>query len=295
MRMDLLLILYILFVIFWNGSMDIVVWNETNSPWQAFIAGLDLELFIAGTGLDCLEWHGHDFSGDPYWRFYLPLSGEFRLVYSDQVCFVRPGELCLVPAHRPFRFEGVVPSSHLWLHFMSERLRLLPAFREFRALPADCCGQPELLFRQARKLLENASPLVEAIESKRLLLLLLRPFLETFGDGTPCQKDEEFTRILDYIDLKLESPLEVSELAGLTRLSRAEFSAEFRRRFGIPPKQYISSRRISRAKLLLLRTALANKEIALRCGYGNEFFFYRIFKKYTGMAPGDYRRRRRFE
>ena len=83
MRMDLLLILYILFVIFWNGSMDIVVWNETNSPWQAFIAGLDLELFIAGTGLDCLEWHGHDFSGDPYWRFYLPLSGEFRLVYSD--------------------------------------------------------------------------------------------------------------------------------------------------------------------------------------------------------------------
>lgn len=275
--------------------MNTILWNEANSPWQAFIATLDLELFIAGTGLDFFEWRGHDFSGDPYWRLYLPLSGEFRLVYSDQVCSVRPGKICLVPANRPFRFEGVVPSSHMWLHFMSDGLRRLPSFREFHELPSSCLEHPEQLFQQGRKLLENSSPLGGAIESKLLLLRLLRPFLEAFGDETPCQEDEEFTRILDCIDQKLEHPVEISELAGLTRLSRAEFSAEFRRRFGLPPKQYISSRRISRAKLLLLRTALANKEIALRCGYENEFFFYRIFKKYTGMAPGDYRRRNRFE
>ena len=252
--------------------MNINIWSETNSPWQAFIANLDLELFIAGTGLDCREWSGHNFSGDPYWRLYLPLTGEFHLVYPDQVCVVQPGEICLVPAYRPFRFEGVIPSSHQWLHFMSEKLRQLPAFREFRAVSADCCDSPAQLFRQARRQLEAASPIAGAIESKQLLLKLLRPFLEKFGDETQCREGGEFTRVLDYIDLKLEYPLEVSELAGFTRLSRAGFSAEFRRRFGLPPKQYISSRRISRAKQLLLRTSLNNKEIALRCGYENEFF-----------------------
>lgn len=275
--------------------MNIITWSETNSPWQTFIADLDLELFIAGIGVDCTEWRGHNFSGDPYWRLYLPLTGEFRLVYSDRVCTVRPGEISLVPAHRPFRFEGVAPSSHLWLHFMSEKLRQLPVFHEFRALPTDCIESPERLFQEARRQLDNASPLAGAIESKLLLLRILRPFLEKYGGENHDPEPEEFTRVLDYIDLKLEYPLEVSELAGLTRMARAEFSAEFRRRFGIPPKQYISSRRISRAKLLLLRTDLSNKEIALRCGYENEFFFYRIFKRYTGMAPGDYRRHNRFE
>ena len=64
----------------------------------------------------------------------------------------------------------------------------------------------------------------------------------------------------------------------------------FHRSCGLPPKQYISLRRISRAKYLLWRTKLSVKEIAEQCGYENKYFFYRIFKKYTGVTPRQYRR-----
>ncbi len=275
--------------------MDWIAWEETDSPWQKFIGELDLELFLAGTGGEITRWNGHDFSGDPYWRIYLPLNGEFHLRYSDRECAVRPGTVCLVPARRPFRFEGGKPSTHHFIHFMSKKLRQLPAFREFLALPISHFNRPEEAFGQARGLLEAPVGISSAISSKLLLLELLRPFLEVFTEEEHQPEEGEFARILDYIDLQLEREIEISQLAGLTRLSRAEFSAEFRRRFGIPPKQYVSSRRIGRAKELLLRTKLTNKEIALKCGYDNEFFFYRIFRKYTGMPPGDYRRRNRFE
>lgn len=275
--------------------MNRIVWGETDFPWQKFIGELDLELFLAGTGEKITRWSGHNFSGDPYWRIYLPLDGEFRLRYSDRECAVCPGTVCLVPARRPFRFEGVEPSTHHFIHFMSDKLRKLPAFREFLELPRSHFDRPVDAFEQARKLLEKPPGISGAIGSKLLLLGLLRPFLEAFTEEEHQPEEGEFSRILDYIDLKLEREIEISELAGLTRLSRAEFSAEFRRRFGIPPKQYVSSRRIGRAKELLLRTKLTNKEIALKCGYDNEFFFYRIFRKYTGMPPGDYRRRNRFE
>ena len=75
----------------------------------------------------------------------------------------------------------------------------------------------------------------------------------------------------------------------MTSLSGPEFSAQFRRAMGVPPKQYLSIRRISKAKMLLLRTQDPIKEIALRTGFENEFFFFRIFKKYTGLTPTQYR------
>jgi len=39
------------------------------------------------------------------------------------------------------------------------------------------------------------------------------------------------------------------------------------------------------------QSRLSVKETAERCGYENKYFFYRIFKKYTGQTPGGYRNR----
>lgn len=272
-----------------------VLWRKTDSPWQHFLGELDLELFIGGAGLDISRWSPHNFSEDPYWRLYLPLRGEFRLQFAEESFPVEPGKVCLVPAHRPFCYRPIASCTHLWLHFMSEKLRFLSAFREPLALPEAEFDHPRLLFRQALNQLKREAGVASALESKIILLRLLEPFLSAFGGGREPREAGAFSRVLDYIDLKLECDLSVSELAALAGLGRPEFSAEFRRRFGIPPKQYISTRRLSRAKMLLLRTPAPVKEIAAEAGYPNELFFYRIFRKYTGMTPGEYRRRNTFE
>jgi two-component system, response regulator YesN len=52
---------------------------------------------------------------------------------------------------------------------------------------------------------------------------------------------------------------------------------------------YLTEQRLSHARKLLKQTTLPIREIAVQSGYINEKYFMKLFKKNTGMTPGDYR------
>lgn len=54
-------------------------------------------------------------------------------------------------------------------------------------------------------------------------------------------------------------------------------------------REYVQEIRINRAGELLRTTKLPVKDIAARMGYENSSFFYKIFERYYGMGPGEYR------
>jgi two-component system response regulator YesN len=58
------------------------------------------------------------------------------------------------------------------------------------------------------------------------------------------------------------------------------------------PVEYILSKRVSEAKLLLVSTDMKIGEIALRVGFSEQNYFGIIFRRYTGLTPTDYRRQR---
>ena len=55
---------------------------------------------------------------------------------------------------------------------------------------------------------------------------------------------------------------------------------------------YLNSVRMERAKGLLLTTHKQLKEIAVICGYGDAFYFTRVFHKTYGMSPSRFRQER---
>ena len=61
------------------------------------------------------------------------------------------------------------------------------------------------------------------------------------------------------------------------------------------PMQYIISLRISMAKGYLENSAKNISEISNEVGYDNALYFSRLFRKYTGMTPTEYRKRNRKE
>lgn len=54
-------------------------------------------------------------------------------------------------------------------------------------------------------------------------------------------------------------------------------------------KDYISKTKLEYAKELILTTDMSVNEIAQRLGYAGEIGVIRLFKKYEGMTPGDFR------
>jgi YesN/AraC family two-component response regulator len=47
---------------------------------------------------------------------------------------------------------------------------------------------------------------------------------------------------------------------------------------------------VAEAKNILLNTERTVKEIAISLGYGDAFYFSRLFKKYAGMSPANFKR-----
>ena len=54
--------------------------------------------------------------------------------------------------------------------------------------------------------------------------------------------------------------------------------------------EYISSKRIQKAKELLADDSLSIEQIADQTGYNDYFYFTKVFKKNTGISPSKYRK-----
>ena len=81
----------------------------------------------------------------------------------------------------------------------------------------------------------------------------------------------------------------LSDYAKMCGISTSYFISCFTKEYGMPPYRYLTQIRISQAKHLLLETGISISEIARSVGYADPFCFSRIFRKYTGMSPSEFR------
>ena len=66
----------------------------------------------------------------------------------------------------------------------------------------------------------------------------------------------------------------------------------FREELSCTPLEYMTRLRIEQAeKLLIQRTFKSVENVSLLCGFSDNFYFSKIFKKHTGLSPRDYRKK----
>jgi len=73
-------------------------------------------------------------------------------------------------------------------------------------------------------------------------------------------------------------------------MSRSAFAARFAHLVGEPPLTYLTRWRMQKATRLLRSGHASIGEVASRVGYEAEAAFSKAFKRWTGVAPGAYRR-----
>ncbi len=94
-----------------------------------------------------------------------------------------------------------------------------------------------------------------------------------------------------YIDKHYADEITLAEVAGSVHMSQWYFSKLFRKETGTTFSDYLIELRIRRAKELIRSdAAMKNYEIAERVGFSDSRYFGQLFKKTTGMTPGEYRR-----
>lgn len=105
-------------------------------------------------------------------------------------------------------------------------------------------------------------------------------------------EDRAIGRALEFIHARPDAPWTVASLARRVAMARSTFSARFRQSVGTPPLEYVTQWRMQKAGVLLRNTRLELKEVAAQVGYQSNSAFSKAFARWSGVAPGAYRRAR---
>lgn len=96
--------------------------------------------------------------------------------------------------------------------------------------------------------------------------------------------------IKTYIDLNYADSVTVEKIAQVFFVSNVYLSRAFKSEFGLTVIDYMQQIRMERAKEWLLESQIPIKNVAEMCGYEDVAYFYRVFKKHFGIAPGEMRK-----
>lgn len=130
--------------------------------------------------------------------------------------------------------------------------------------------------------------LLQADRGAPILAACTRP-LASRADVPPVPPARHLLHAKDLADARHAEPLGVDDLARAAGLSRAHFSAEFRRAFGETPHAYLLTRRLERAATLLRTTDHSVAEICMDVGLSSVGSFTTSFTRIFGRSPTAYR------
>jgi transcriptional regulator GlxA family with amidase domain len=113
---------------------------------------------------------------------------------------------------------------------------------------------------------------------------------ETASSILAAAKDPSIGRALALVHEDPSRDWSAPELASSVGMSRTQFFAKFTELVGEPPARYVARWRVQAAADLMRSRRLSTAEIAERVGYSSEDALARVFRRYLGMTPGQWRR-----
>lgn len=95
--------------------------------------------------------------------------------------------------------------------------------------------------------------------------------------------------LLDYIHTHYKDKITIEELAKTASISKTEVLRCFKAIMGLSPISYLNSYRLQRAAHMLMNTEKSIQEIAEGCGFDDNSYFSKLFKRKYHMPPHNYR------
>ena len=136
--------------------------------------------------------------------------------------------------------------------------------------------------------------LIKPIEQDKLREVLERILGDEEGSGDGQMQEEinpsTIRMILNEMRQNYTENITLTDLAKRYNISASHLSSLIKEELKLPFSEYITSKRLQKAKELLADESLSIEEVAEQSGYGDYFYFTKVFKKNCGISPSKYRK-----
>lgn len=252
--------------------------------------------------------HAHD-----YFEFYLHLKGGKQYCIDDSVFELKPNQLIIIP---PLHMHGLVCDSDLvdyercYLFITPETLnncgfKKLDLCKYFE----DACNNKKITQIISENEAASISEIMKKIESKKnskksgtnpfsfledysmilnILMIAQKVSLKTPELVSPNNSNQAISKVLHYINQHFTEDISILELSDMFNISKSSLSHEFKKYSKKSVYEYVLYKRIIKAKELLITDSNLT-QIALACGFNDYSNFLRVFKKFSGYSPREYK------
>jgi transcriptional regulator GlxA family with amidase domain len=101
--------------------------------------------------------------------------------------------------------------------------------------------------------------------------------------------DPVVAKCQEWLAINYKARAPVGAMTGLSGLPERSFARRFAKATGMSPLDYAHALRLEEAKQMLETTDLSVEAIANEAGYEDTSFFFRLFRRNTGLTPAQYR------
>ncbi len=221
------------------------------------------------------------------------INGERRTIAANEVLLI-PRRM----AHN-YGADPETPWSIHWVHFVGSEADFfvyhLP-IGEYKLLVEPTCAQMVTqLFNECYDSFVGGFLLYRFIYCAQVLHHLLGQMFFNNQSFSPVQRTSRFRSVeatLHFLHQNIHREVSLGEMSDHAGLSMSHFSFVFRQQTGYSPMDYFIHLKMQRACTMLSLSQKTIQEIAYDVGYGDPYYFSRIFKKKMGYTPSEYRKKK---
>lgn len=212
---------------------------------------------------------------------------------------ISPSHFIVIPAHTPHKYGAVEadPWTIYWVHFKGD----IATYVVNLITENSQNYLPYLSYNENRiKLFEEICFNLEkgySADNLRYVNMIFYHFLssllyeEKYNEAEKHRDKDPITLTIEMMQKNLHANLTLNDFAKFSHLSVSHFSSMFRVRTGFSPVEYFNHLKIQHSCQALAFTGKAIKEIADDLGFSDQYYFSRIFSRFMGIPPSEYRNR----
>lgn len=259
------------------------------------------------------DWNWKDVIS-PFSRLYLVTRGNAKIALPDGIHELNEGYLYFIPAHTKHSCMCNSRFTHYYIHIFEDvkvgvslldslsfpvrvkatdydhklfaRICELNPFLRIPSSNPHSYDNHQMIIDNQKKLMSR--PLWERMETRGISYQLLSRFIKD-AEYKMFPKDERILEAITTIYDNMDKALSIDQLAEKACMSKGHFFRVFKEETGETPNIFITKLKIMTAERMLVTSDRQIKRIADDLGFDDYSYFTRLFKKYAGITPQQYR------